>query len=514
MAVQLHDLLENSAIRYPDNIALLDGDAHSITYRELNIQATAIAKLLLQSGVSAGDRVGVYAQKSIPLVAALFGILKAGAAYVPVDPSSPISRAAYIFNDCAVVAIVGSESLLAALHDSKLGSFGKDVGTIDRFAPQSEHLQIAPGPGAKEFHRHEEIKDLAYILYTSGSTGHPKGVIHRHPSAMSFVGWCSEILEPTSKDRFSSHAPFHFDLSILDLYVPIAHGASVVLIDDQLGKQPAALAELIATTGITVWYSTPSILRLLVEFGKLEQFDCSSLRIVCFAGEVFPIKHFEALVACWPKPRYFNLYGPTETNVCTYYEVTAGDHHGRSSPLPIGRVCSNDQARVIDPEGKLVAAGGEGELLISGGSVMFGYWNLSARNAEVFLVDDDGTRWYRTGDIVIADGEGSSYTFVGRRDRMVKRRSYRVELGEIEAALYRHPAIREAAAIAKPDDVSGVEITAFVSCDGTAPPSIIDLKRFSSEQVPIYMVPDRFRILPVLPKTSTDKIDYQRLKDL
>ncbi len=506
MTARLHHLLEQTAARSPDRIALLDAAGGSLRYDELEAQANAVASQLLAAGVQPGDRVGLFAPKSIPLVVALFGILKAKAAYVPVDPSAPVSRAAYIFDNCAVRAVIGDAALVARLHDTTEFDLS---GRIESTAGGALALLARP-PTAKA---EATPTDLAYILYTSGSTGRPKGVMHRHASALAFVNWCSDILTPTAADRFSSHAPFHFDLSILDLYVPLKHGASLVLIDEHTGKNPTGLAELIARSGITIWYSTPSILRLLLEFGKLETRDCAQLRIVCFAGEVFPIRQFEALAAVWPKPRLLNLYGPTETNVCTWYEAAATDRVGRATPLPIGTVCAGDHARVVDGDGRPVTRGQEGELLISGGTVMTGYWNQPERNAEAFVTDPDGTRWYRTGDIVTEDADGC-FTFNGRRDRMVKRRSYRVELGEIEAALYRHPAVREAAVIATPDADNGVLITAFLSCQNEQRLSVIELKRFSSEQLPLYMVPDRFKLLPDLPKTSTDKLDYQRLKEL
>src|SRR5690606_31765651 len=180
------------------------------------------------------------------------------------------------------------------------------------------------------------VPGLAYILYTSGSTGKPKGVMHSHATASSFIDWCSSEFLPTEADRFSSHAPFHFDLSIFDLYLPLKHGATLVLIGEELGKQPQQLARLISERRISIWYSTPSILRLLLEYGKMERFEYSSLRVVCYAGEVFPVKFQRALRAFWPQPAYYNLYGPTETNVCTFdrvVEVPPDDHQG---PLPIG----------------------------------------------------------------------------------------------------------------------------------------------------------------------------------
>ena len=351
--------------------------------------------------------------------------------------------------------------------------------------------------------------NLAYILYTSGSTGKPKGVMLSHANATCFVDWCSESFAPTAADRFSSHAPFHFDLSIFDIYVSLLHGGEIVLFGEDIAKQPTAMAEAIAERQISVWYSTPSVLRLLVEFGQLERYDWSALGLVLFAGEVFPIKHLRAIMAAWPAPRYFNLYGPTETNVCTYFEVPSEVPADREAPYPIGSVCENDRGMVVDEGDREVSRGEEGELLIAGGTVMRGYWNLPERTASAFHVDDTGERWYRTGDLVREEADGT-LIFIGRRDRMVKRRGYRVELGEIESALYRHPDVVEAAVVALPDE-DGVRIEAHVSRADGGKGSIIEMKTFCSKEIPLYMIPDRFVFRPSLPKTSTDKIDYQAL---
>jgi amino acid adenylation domain-containing protein len=355
------------------------------------------------------------------------------------------------------------------------------------------------------------MPDLAYILYTSGSTGRPKGVMHSHATARAFIDWCSGEFSPLPSDRFSSHAPFHFDLSILDIYVPIKHGGSVVLIDSETGKNPGQLAEMISDLAITAWYSTPSILRMLLEHGNLAQRDYSALRILNFAGEVFPIKHLRALMSAWPHPAYYNLYGPTETNVCTYYKLPPDLPADDDYALPIGVRCSGDETRIIEPDEREVEPGGEGELIVAGGSVMLGYWNLPERSADAF-VSHDNKRWYKTGDIV-KETETGDLVFLGRRDRMVKRRGYRVELGEIEAALHRHPSIPEAAVVSRQNADGEVEIYAFHAWAETAAPSLIKLKQFCSQHLPLYMMPDRFRAVDALPKTSTDKVDYQRLKD-
>ena len=332
-----------------------------------------------------------------------------------------------------------------------------------------------------------------------------------HANAGCFVDWCSDVFRPTERDRFSSHAPFHFDLSVLDIYVSLKHGATLVVVEEQLGKEPARLAPWIAEKKLTVWYSAPSILSLMAQFGKLEQPDYSSLRLVLFAGEVFPIKYLKLLKSLWLHPRYFNLYGPTETNVCTFYEVPPLIPESQSEPVPIGKACPYCEPLVVDEKGNEVAAGDEGELCIAGPSVLEGYWDLPENTAKAFLSGRD-IRWYRTGDIVVELPDGN-YKFLGRRDRMIKKRGYRIELGEIEVALYRHPAIKEAAVLAFPDD-DGVPVKAFTSTRDGSRLSTIELKKFCSENLPLYMVPDFFCSLESLPKTSTDKIDYQKLKSM
>jgi acyl-coenzyme A synthetase/AMP-(fatty) acid ligase len=313
---------------------------------------------------------------------------------------------------------------------------------------------------------------------------------------------------------FSSHAPFHFDLSILDLYVPLKHGATLVLVPEEIGKEPLGLSKVISEHRITMWYSAPSILSLLGQFGRIAEHDYSSLRSVLFAGEVFPIVHLRSFKQQVPQARYFNLYGPTETNVCTFYEIPATIPDDRVDPYPIGQACSNLTSKVVDTDGRTVAAGVEGELCIAGPNVMQGYWDLTEQTAKGFLADDgSGDRWYKTGDLVVEQPDGN-YRYVGRRDRMVKKRGYRVELGEIEACLYRHQSVREAAVIAIMDDAVGVKVKAHLSLRNGCRPSIIELKTFCSKTLPVYMVPDQFAFYDTLPKTSTDKIDYVSLKNL
>lgn len=514
----LPKLLEFSAAQFPERVAVEESelDGGNLRYAELNRLSDRVRDRLTRLGVRPGDRVGMCLRKSADAVAALFGIMKAGAAYVPVDPTAPAARSAYIFQNCTVKALIVEVRLKEGLQNVfEAGGFApgwieiEGTGAGHPLARALDRLDATdPAPTVQSVAADPDR--LAYILYTSGSTGRPKGVMLSHANAACFIDWCSEVFQPSEHDRFSSHAPFHFDLSILDIFVPLKHGATLVIVEELLGKDPARLAPWIAAKRLGIWYSAPSILALMAQAGKLEQHDYSALRMVLFAGEVFPIKHLKLLKSLWRHPRYFNLYGPTETNVCTFYEVPAVIPDSQAEPVAIGKACAHCQSLVVDPDAKEVGRGTEGELCIAGPSVLSGYWDLPEQTANAFLPGSDG-RWYRTGDIVVELSDGN-YKFLGRRDRMVKKRGYRIELGEIEAALYRHPAIKETAVIALPGE-DGVRIKAFASTRGGARLSIIELKKFCSENLPLYMVPDLFGCLDALPKTSTDKIDYQKLKE-
>lgn len=512
----LHSYLEASAAAAPESIAVEEPGEVRIDYASLDALSDRVRDRLVALGVGPGDRVGMCLPKTIDTVAVIYGVLKCGAAYVPTDVNQPMTRAGFILADCGVrVAIADArraDDLEAALseHGAKPPIISLEVpgGGIalrvaldaldaDAPAPKTKTLRAAPN-------------DLAYILYTSGSTGKPKGVMLSHENASSFIDWCSDLLSPTATDRFSSHAPFHFDLSILDLYTPAKHGAAVVLIPETLGKEPKPLAHLIAEKRLTIWYSAPSILGMLARSGDLEQLTVPDLRWVLFAGEVFPVVQLRALKAIWTAPRFANLYGPTETNVCTAHEIPADVPQDRATPYPIGAVCQQLDGVIVDPNGHVVAEGNEGELCIAGPNVMQGYWNLPEQSARCFLERGDGKRWYRTGDLVRDEG-GGVLSYSGRRDRMIKKRGYRIELGEIETCLYGHPEIHEVAAVAASDDDGNVRVIAHVSTEGGERLSLVQLKRFCSEHIPVYMVPDRFRFHATLPKTSTDKIDYQAL---
>lgn len=510
--------LEASAERFPGRTAVVAPGGARLTYSELHAHASRLAGFLMARGLRPGDRVGLLSPKNEIAIAALFGILRARGAYIPIDREAPPDRIRCILDDSGLRALVvdaGDLHLLRGGNGKALpetvvitGTARDAIATADPAGAVawSEVLEHPPLDGGVPAPQGD---DLAYLLYTSGSTGIPKGVVLSHRNATSFIDWCSEAFSPTEHDRFSSHAPLHFDLSVFDVFVCVKHGGTLFLIPEALGKSPRELARFIADNRLTVWYSTPSTLSLLAEFGDMERLDFDPLRLVLFAGEVFPVKQLRRLVDLWPRPRYFNLYGPTETNVCTWAPIPTPVPPSRTVPYPIGRPCSHCSPLVLDENGDPVPEGGEGLLYVSGPSVFSGYWNRPVENAAAF-VERNGKRWYNTGDVVRwMPDEG--FIYLGRKDRMVKRRGYRVELGEIESCLHRHPAVHETAAVAVPDAQAGTRIVAFFAARTEPAPGMIELKTFCSQHLPPYMNPDLFFALDSLPRTSRGKVDYQAL---
>jgi amino acid adenylation domain-containing protein len=355
---------------------------------------------------------------------------------------------------------------------------------------------------------------LAYILYTSGSTGEPKGVMISHRNSLTFVDWCFDTFRVEPSDRVSSHAPFHFDLSVFDLFCTMKAGATLYLVPPDFAIFPGRLVKWIVQQQLTIWYSVPSALIQLLETGKLKAADLSSLRTVLFAGEVFPMKYLRRLVEVLPHPRYFNLYGPTETNVCTYYEVKPGDcAPERSEPVPIGIACENSEVFAVREDGGVAGVGEEGELYCRSATVMKGYWGRLEDGARALVQNPLNPRYaelvYKTGDICRLLPSGD-YQYVGRRDKMIKSRGYRIEIGEIEAAFHAHPGVREVAIVAIPDDEIGARICGFVVTE----PGITraELEAHAGERIPRYMMPERLVFEDALPKTSTGKIDKSLLE--
>jgi amino acid adenylation domain-containing protein len=521
MRYMLHHLLEASAERFPDQIAVVER-GRSLTYAELEGKANQLAHTLRDQGVTRGDRVGLYLDKSLESLVGIYGVLKAGAAYVPLDPNAPTARLGYIAGNCDIrVLLTGKEKsarwgeLLA--HGAPLttlvvlnqegtssGPDGIRILTADDVAGWPDS---APGTQGIDL-------DLAYILYTSGSTGQPKGVMLSHLNALTFVRWVVDRFAIEPEDRLSNHAPFHFDLTILDIFAAAGAGAAMVIVPPEASVFPIEIRRFIDENEITVWYSVPSILSMLAVRGGLRGEEFPHLRTILFAGEVFPTKYLRRMMSLLPHVEFFNLYGPTETNVCTYYHVPSL-LEDQSEPIPIGGAIDNVEVFSITDEGRVAARGEVGELYVRGTTVMLGYWGDADRTGQVLFPNPYGGEVrdsvYRTGDLV-RQSEDGSFHLLGRRDHQIKSRGYRIELGEIETALYAHPAVVECAVIALPDELITNRIKAYVAVrDGVDTRELI---RFCAERIPKYMIPERFEILDGLPKTSTGKIDRQALSTM
>ena len=499
--MNLSELCRRSAMRSAGAVAVVapNGD---LRYSELDVLANKVANALKELGVRQGDRVGLWLEKSVEAVAAMQAVLRLGAAYVPIDSFSPVSRVTTILADCAVAALITGSARLAHLPVSALvPSLLVDTGAIAERACLQLNWPEVLRQSAN--HSSPEIKpdDLAFILYTSGSTGVPKGVCIRHRNALAVVNWATAELRSVPEDVFSNHAPFHFDLSVLDFYVAFAVGASVCLVPESMSYKPTELVEFIEQNRITIWYSVPSALILMIEEGGLPKHALPSLRAVLFAGEPFSLKYLRRLYRHLPQARLLNFYGPTETNVCTFYEVTGRELEGAAS-IPIGKACSGDRVWARRPDGTTAQPGEEGELMVAGESVMLGYWGQPAL----------GEAPYATGDWVQALPDGN-YFYLGRRDHMVKVRGHRIELGEIETALESHPNVTAAATIVVGEGLAA-RLVAFVAGADHSRPSFLEMKKHSAARLPRYMIPDDFRFLPKLPYNRNGKIDRARLNVL
>ena len=520
---QLQHLLEQSAARAPSAIALRAGD-QQLTYAALDDASSRLAALLIAHGVTRGARVGFMLAKSPASIIAIFGILKAGAAYVPIDAASPKGRLGYILRDCGIRHLITRSEHVGALEQALAEGEPTPLDLL-LLADDSEQDSVRVSRSTEQWSaikRFEPVPpdvagcetDLAYVLYTSGSTGVPKGVMITHLASLTFVNWSHERFGVRAGDTVSSHAPLHFDLSIFDVFAAIKAGACLVLVPERLSTFPVKLAEFIHDERISVWYSVPSALTLMLERGNFASRRYPDLRVILFAGEVFPIKFLHALMDCTDAALY-NLYGPTETNVCTYYEVRPADRQ-RDTPVPIGVAIANYEVFAVEESGARIGAdGSKGDLWARGPGLMSGYWGDQEKTERTlrpnpFMPHLPNDRVFATGDIVSVDGDGN-FIYHGRRDNMVKSRGFRIELGEIEAALYRHPRVREAAVLAVPDPQLTNRLRALVALDEARAVTVDQLRDFCREQLPRYMVPDSIELRESLPKTSTGKIDRQRL---
>jgi len=523
MAFLLHQLLEESAHRHPERAAVIFGD-RTLTYRELDLATDRFAGLLVDVGIPTGGLVGIHLRRGVDALIAMIGTLKAGAVYVPLDPQSPASRLRLIVDTCRIELVATAREGVAGLDDALAGA--SSVGSIVVMDGTRLDESTRGGPTLVDWTtlgRADRGRpgtpssvdiDPAYVLFTSGSTGAPKGVVISHLNALTFINAASELFGISENDRLSQVCPLQSDMSVFDVYVALKAGAGIVVIPEMTAMFPVKLAQAISEGRITVWNSVPSALASLASLASLESHDLASLRLVLFAGEVFPPKPLRRLMTAVPGARFCNMYGQTEANSSTYHWVADMPEESRG-PIPIGKALPNFDVFAIGPDGqRVVAPGDEGELHVRSSTVAIGYWDDPVRTAGAFVTDPVDTgcggRVYKTGDIVRLD-ENGEFVFVGRRDLMVKSRGYRIEIDEIEGVLRHHPAIRNAAVIPIPDERIGNRLSAFIELAAPAALSRDEVVAYCAAELPRYMVPDEITFRDALPLTPSGKIDRQRL---
>jgi amino acid adenylation domain-containing protein/non-ribosomal peptide synthase protein (TIGR01720 family) len=493
----MHELFERQAERTPAAVALVSG-GEELTYAELNSRANRLAHYLRARGVRADTPVGLCLERSAEMVVAMLGVLKAGGAYVPLDPEYPRERLAFMLADC------GARLLLTQRRASE----GLPQHAAEEVRLDADWPEIAQSPDTKP-EEAAEPENLAYVIYTSGSTGRPKGVMVTHRALFNHMAWMQRRFRFAGHDRIIQKTPFSFDASVWELFAPLLVGARLVLAAPGGHQDPAYLLSFMAEQGITALKIVPSLLERLLEQEGIER--CRSLRYVFCGAEAMPLKLAERFFAR-ADAKLFNLYGPTEAAIdVTCWACEPG--HGRRS-IPIGNPIINTQVYVLDARMRAVPLGVSGELYVGGENLARGYLSRPELTAERFVPHPfsrtPGARLYRTGDIVRWNDEGE-LEYLGRNDQQVKVRGYRIETGEIEAALFEREEVGQAVVLVREEEGRGKQLAAFVCpADGVAPDGK-ELREHLQARLPEYMVPASIAVLERMPLTPSGKIDRQAL---
>ena len=493
-------LFEKSVATWPQNNAVLNPiTGVSYTYAQLWDLSVQWSIFLQNRGIREGAALGICLPKSAESLSTILAALANHWVYIPMDIEAPLSRLNRILENAGVAGFFCDTEKW--VEWSATCPFDLEVVTTSN--PNILWIQALVQP--KIHHA-----DLAYILYTSGSTGVPKGVCISCKNALCFVDWAAAQFELSSNDVCSSLAPFHFDLSVFDLFASFRVGASVLLVDHKSIKNPMLLVSWITEFNVSVWYATPTTLKLMLRFGRMDNYDFSSLRLLLFAGEVMPVPALRQLKQYWSNAAFYNLYGPTETNVCTWFQVPDAIPEDRTDPFPIGFACpfANCYLRIED-EFLAPQPGLMGELFVGGHSVMQGYLSMPEKTAES-LIDTSWGILYKTGDLVSVSSDGA-LIYTGRVDRMVKRHGYRIELGEIENALSQHAGIAQVAALSiqRPDQL---RIAVFYQANvGEVIPNNLEFNVFLQHYLPAYMLPDQYQAIEQWPETTSGKTNYSTL---
>ncbi|MEV6328792.1 amino acid adenylation domain-containing protein [Streptomyces sp. NPDC051909] len=488
------DLIAEQAARTPDAVAVEFRD-EALTYAELDRRTNRVAHALRARQGSGSGFVGVYMERSADMVVALLSVLKAGLAYVPIDPEYPADRVRYMIEDSAVPLVLTQSGYRQAVAD--LGAEPALLADLARESADDSRPAVDLSPDSR-----------AYMIYTSGSTGRPKGVVNRHVSLFNRLYWMQEQYRLTEADRVLQKTPFSFDVSVWEFFWPLMFGARIVMAEPGGHRNPEYLRQVIRDRQVTTLHFVPSMLNVFLEEQHLSE-DCASLRRVFCSGEALPystVEKFYAGLSC----ELHNLYGPTEAAIDVSHWPCVVDYPGRV--VPIGRPIGNIRLHIVDRHLELQPVGVPGELCISGVGLAEGYHNRPDLTEKAFVDDPfdaaDGARMYRTGDLAryLPDGQ---IEYLGRIDNQIKLRGFRIELGEIEAAVQALPSVREAAVVLHESGTHRM-LVAYVVGDGF---SAADAKEALKRQLPDFMVPQVFMTIPAIPTSVNGKLDRKALPD-
>jgi len=496
----LHELIEAQADRTPDAVAVIC-EGESLTYRELERRANQLARHLMKLGVAPDVLVGVAAERSTELMVGLLGVLKAGGAYVPLDPSYPADRLAFMVEDARVPVLLTQDRLLGSVPSGRARVICLDTGWEAVAAESDSRPRVDVSPD-----------NLAYGIYTSGSTGRPKGAVNTHRGIVNRLLWMQSEYGLVPGEGVLQKTPASFDVSVWELFWPLLAGARVVFARPGGHQDSAYLAGLIQRERITTLHFVPSMLQVFLEEPHLR--DCTSLLRVITSGEALP-RELEERFGDLFSAELHNLYGPTEAAV----DVTAWPclREPGARTTPIGRPISNLRIHLLDPGNQPVPVGVPGHLHIGGAGLARGYLRRPELTAERFVPDPfsgwtspGGSRLYATGDLARRRPDGV-IEFLGRIDHQVKIRGFRIELGEIENALNAHPSVRESVVLARKDGSGGARLVAYVVGRGGESPDVEALRGSLASQLPEYMVPPVFVVLPAFPLNPSGKVDRKAL---
>jgi amino acid adenylation domain-containing protein len=489
----LHDLFEKQAERTPESIAVVF-EGQQITYGELNRRANHTAHYLQRLGVGPEVLVGICMERSLDMVVGVLGVLKAGGAYLPLDPSYPQDRLAFMVEDARVRVLLTQKRLIKNLPDHKARMIALD-----------SEWQTLTGESGNNPVRTVDPENLAYVIYTSGSTGMPKGVQIPHIAVVNFLRSMRERPELVERDILVAVTTLSFDIAGLEIYLPLLVGARVVLVSSDVAADGTRLLDIMDRCEATVMQATPATWRLLLESGWR---GSPTLKVLC-GGEPLPRDLADQLLD--RAASVWNMYGPTET---TIWSATHRVESGQGV-VPIGRPIKNTQIYILDSHSNLVPAGVPGELCIGGLGLARGYKNRPELVAEKFIPDpfspDPGARLYKTGDLARYLWDGS-IECLGRIDHQVKIRGFRIELGEIDSVLSQHTGISQAITVDR--EIAGDKrLIAYVVAKGERRPSSDDMKAFLRKKLPEYMIPSGFMYLSDLPLTPNGKVDRKALPE-